>query len=338
MDLNLCKVKTTAPTLLVTWSRLKVTLTHDPKAVPALDSPEVVSHKATTDHILQARWSAAKGWEDPQIVPAGSFSLGPSASAYRGYDGNLRLFRPDPNCVRMLNSATRVTLPGFHPKELKQLVHRICAVDGPKWFPRDQAGQSLCIRPTLIGTGEGLCLHAPREGLLYIILTTEDMVRAWPGGMGHVKDTAVKSGFDQVLWLFGPDHQVTEAGAFNFFVVWRTAEGNLQLITAPLEDQLILPGVTRRSILELARDPLEVVEKRFSIHDIGMTAEQGRLLGALIVGTAYFIAPVSCIAHGGHEIDVPVDAVPYASVFWQLMSDIVYGKKQSEWTEVVEEE
>ncbi|PYH93118.1 hypothetical protein BO71DRAFT_441948 [Aspergillus ellipticus CBS 707.79] len=381
-------------------SRLKVTLSTEPKPVPAPDDPEVLSHQACTDHMIQVQWTLERGWESPKLVPYRSLSLTPTASAlhyatecfegmkvYRGYDGKLRLFRPALNCARMLSSAERIGLPRFNPEELHRLIHRICAVEGPKWLSSDRAGECMYIRPALVGTGKGLGLAAPSEAHMYILLSywptppsnpspfrlwgsTEDMVRAWPGGTGNVKvganygasilghQKAVSLGYDQVLWLFGPNRQVTEAGATNFFVIWETEKGQLQMVTAPLDDQITLPGITRRSILELARErlsgdaplqvnmvdktskivrPLEVVEEAFTIHDIIDAADQGRLRGAFSSGTAYFIVPVSCIAYEGREVNLDVNDVPYAAVLRRWMSDIVYGKKNCAWAEVVEE-
>lgn len=114
-----------------------------------------------------------------------------------------------------------------------------------------------------------------RPGLT-ILASKEDTVRAWPGDFGYAKvganygpsliaqGEARERGFDQVLWLVGKECDVTEAGASNFFVMWRTRDGRTQLITAPLGDKVILDGVTRGSVLELARqrisEDLEILE------------------------------------------------------------------------------
>jgi branched-chain amino acid aminotransferase len=108
---------------------------------------------------------------------------------------------------------------------------------------------------------------------------------------------AVARGYHQVLWLL--NGLVTEAGASNFFVVWKTKEGKTQLVTAPLGDKIILDGVTRRSILQLARErladnkcglePLEVVERQFTMDDIAEAVQEGRLLEAFAAGTAVSI-------------------------------------------------
>lgn len=255
---------------------------------------------------------------------------------YRGHDLKLRLFRPDCNTRRMLNSATRISLPAFDPNELQKLIETFVAVDGEKWLPKSRPGTFLYLRPTMIATAAALGVQKPKEALLYIIAccfpsfdtpsgtagpsgnfiqqsskarpglkllaSKEDTVRAWPGGFGYAKvganygpsliaqAEAKARGYDQVLWLLGKDCDVTEAGASNFFVVWRTGEGKLQLITAPLDDKIILDGVTRRSVLQLARErmgeDLEIVERKYTMSEVENAAEEGRLKEAFAVGTA----------------------------------------------------
>ena len=254
---------------------------------------------------------------------------------YRGHDLKLRLFRPDCNTRRMLNSATRISLPAFNPEELQKLIETLVAVDGEKWLPKSRPGTFLYLRPTMIATAAALGVQKPKEALLYImaccfpsfdtpngtagpsdnmvqqlsnakpglklLASKEDTVRAWPGGFGYAKvganygpslvaqGEAKARGFDQVLWLLGKNCDVTEAGASNFFVVWKT-EGRLQLVTAPLGDKIILDGVTRRSVLQLARErlggDLEIVERKYTMSEIEDAVEEGRLLEAFAAGTA----------------------------------------------------
>ena len=141
---------------------------------------------------------------------------------------------------------------------------------------------------------------------LKLLASKEDTVRAWPGGFGFAKvganygpaliaqDEARARGFHQVLWLLGKECDVTEAGASNFFVVWRTREGSVQLVTAPLGDKIILDGVTRRSVIELAKERLaediEVVERKYTMYEVEEAVEQGRLLEAFGAGTAVSLA------------------------------------------------
>ena len=144
---------------------------------------------------------------------------------------------------------------------------------------------------------------------LKLLASTPDTIRAWPGGFGYAKlganygpslavhGVATGQGFDQVLWLFGEDRLVTEAGASNFFIVWENKQGGRELVTASLESQVILPGVTRRSVLELARErlslplatglpPVDVVERPFTIGELEEAWKEGRIIEAFVSGTA----------------------------------------------------
>lgn len=314
-------------------SKLSYTFTKEPRDVPPLGVDSIDGSTVTTDHMITARWTAKAGWEAPELKPYGPLSLMPTASvlhyatecfeglkAYRGYDGQLRLFRPDCNAQRMLTSSVRISLPSFPPTELEKLLVALMAVDGAKWLPRDRPGSFLYIRPTMIGTQSQLGVQAPSEALLYIIVTfmpvldqppggmrlhtsPDDMVRAWVGGFGYAKvganygpsllatAEARARGFGQILWLYGAQGECTEAGASNFFVVWRTRDGGaLQLVTAPLDDRLILDGVTRRSALQLIRERLsgevEIVERKYTIAEVMEADAEGRLVEAFAAGTA----------------------------------------------------
>ncbi|KAK5139841.1 hypothetical protein LTR04_003306 [Oleoguttula sp. CCFEE 6159] len=306
---------------------------------------------------------------------------------YRGHDGRLRLFRPDRNAARMLTSAARIALPAFPPVELIKLVTALCATDGPKWLPKTQPGHFLYIRPTMIATDAALGVQRPKEALLYLILAcfpdmtvsasshetgksglrllarNDDTVRAWPGGFGFAKvganygpslvaqGEARARGYDQILWLFGDDCDVTEAGASNFFVVWKTHDGTMQLVTAPLDGGIILDGVTRRSVLELARTrltgsveglaPLETVERKFTMAEVVLAADEGRLVEAFAAGTAFFIAPVAEIHFRGKDLNVPMGADgksgSYAKCLKGWLQGIMYGRETHEWGVVVDE-
>jgi branched-chain amino acid aminotransferase len=287
----------------------------------------------------------------------------------------------------MLMSTNRIALPAFDPEELLKLIVKLCATDGEKWLPKDRPGQFLYIRPTMIASDPALGVERPKEALLFVILccfapmgdmsggikllaSQDDMCRAWPGGFGYAKvganygpslvaqGEARKRGYHQILWLFGDDCTITEAGASNFFVVWRTKEGKLQLVTADLNERIVLDGVTRRSILELARSRLtessedipsdlesvEVVERKFNVFDIKEAADEGRLVEAFAAGTAWFVAPISQIHFRGKDIDVPMakgDAGAYASAFKSWLKGIMWGSdgmESHEWGRVIDEE
>ncbi|KAJ5732950.1 hypothetical protein N7533_013397 [Penicillium manginii] len=239
--------------------------------------------------------------------------------AYRGHDGKLRMFRSDRNSQRLLMSSERISLPKFDPIELEKLIYTLVSVDGARWLPKTRAGDFLYVRPTIIGTDSQIGVAKPTAALLYIILgymprvdqpvggkrlmtNPDDVVRSWVGGFGYAKvganygpslqatEAAYRQGYHQILWLYGPNGDCTEAGGSNFFVVWKRKDGKKELITAPLDDQLILDGVTRRSCLDLAKDRLEdeieVTERKFTIGEIQEAVSEGRLLEAFAAGTA----------------------------------------------------
>jgi branched-chain amino acid aminotransferase len=387
---------TTTPLPELDASLLQCTYTTSPRAVPASGSAEQKSLRVCTDHMIQAQWTSTTGWAAPTLQPYGPLSLMPTASClhyatecfegmklYRGFDGKLRLFRPQLNCKRMLMSTGRIALPGFPPSELLKLIVKLCATDGAKWLPKDQPGNFLYIRPTMIASDPALGVQRPNEALLFVILSCfppmdavpggvkllasqDDMCRAWPGGFGYAKvganygpslvaqGEARAKGYDQILWLFGEDGTITEAGASNFFVVWRTKEGALQLVTASLKDRIVLDGITRRSVLELAREKLtsayedlealEVVERKFTIGEIEDAAAEGRLVEAFASGTAWFVSPIACIHYRGKDIQAPMsegEMGRYTSVLKGWLKGIMWGKdgfEGHEWGHVVDEE
>ncbi|KFH42005.1 Branched-chain-amino-acid aminotransferase-like protein [Hapsidospora chrysogenum ATCC 11550] len=368
-------------------SKLTYNLTKSPRHVPSEAEANAGNETICTDHMVTAVWSASAGWSTPELKPYGPLALMPTASclhyatecfeglkAFRGYDGRLRIFRPDRNAARMRMSAARISLPVFEPAELVKLMTALLAVDGPRWLPRDRPGSFLYLRPTLIGTQSQLGVQSPKEAMLYIIVSfmprmdsppggmrlhtsPEDMVRAWVGGFGYAKvganygpslmatQDARARGFHQILWLYGPDGECTEAGASNFFVVWKRRDGKKELITAPLDDKLILDGVTRRSCLDLIREKLageiEVTERKYTIDELLEADSEGRLLESFAAGTAYFVCPISQIHHRGRDVSIPMGPegqpgeVTGKVKGW--LGDIMYGRTQHEWGVVIPE-
>uniref|UniRef100_A0A8C5L1H7 Branched-chain-amino-acid aminotransferase n=1 Tax=Jaculus jaculus TaxID=51337 RepID=A0A8C5L1H7_JACJA len=207
-----------------------------------------------------------------------SLQLFEGMKAYKGRDQQVRLFRPWLNMDRMLRSAQRLCLPSFDKLELLECIRQLIEVD-KDWVP-DGAGTSLYVRPVLIGNEPSLGVGAVTQALLFVILcpvgsyfpgdamtpvsllADPKFVRAWVGGVGDyklggnygptvaVQKEAQKQGCEQVLWLYGPDHQLTEVGTMNIFVYWTHEDGVLELVTPPL-DGIILPGVVRQSLLDL---------------------------------------------------------------------------------------
>lgn len=355
-------------------SLLTTTYTTSPK--PYSPPTSWGGQDVTTDHWITATWSVNSGWAAPQLRPYTRTDLWPTASclhyatecfeglkAYRGVDGKVRLFRPNRNTARMLISSTRIACPAFPPDQLESLITTLLATDGPKWLPDNDS--FIYIRPTMIGTGRALGVQQPREAMLFIVMTlfprldkpmkllasAEDSIRAWPGGFGFAKvganygpsllaqKGAQMKGFDQILWLFGKEGWVTEAGASNFFVLL-LEDGVKKLVTAPLDDKIILDGVTRRSLLELARERLpgvEVVERRYTMAELVKAHEEGRLLEAFAAGTAFFVAQVKEISFKDTTILLPLAEGSVTLTLKASLKAIMYGEVDHEWGVVVPE-
>lgn len=137
----MCSIAPTLPD--VDASSTKITPSTNLRDLPAPGSPEERSHSYCTDHMVTVRWTAAGGWETPEVRPFENLSIPPTASClhyatecfegmkvYRGYDGKLRLFRPDCNGERLVSSCKRASLPGFNPQELKLLIAKMMKLDG----------------------------------------------------------------------------------------------------------------------------------------------------------------------------------------------------------------
>jgi branched-chain amino acid aminotransferase len=280
--------------------------------------------------------------------------------AYKSLDNDkqLRLFRPDLNMIRLSNSMDRLHMQGadFDHQELVKCIMQLVKVD-KKWIPYGE-GYSLYLRPTVIATHKFLGLAAPDSLLLYVItspvgpyyksgfnpirLTADtSYVRAWPGGTGNSKvggnyastmkpaAEAAKKGYSQVLWLFGDNDEVTEVGAMNvFFYLINKETGRPELVTPPLTRGDILPGVTRASILELARswNEFDVSERFPTMAELKEAAEDNRLLEAFGAGTAAVVTPIECIQYQGKDIEIPaVGSV--TKRMWDEITSIQYGKK-----------
>lgn len=272
-------------------------------------------------------------------------------------DQSLLLFRPDKNMQRLKASMQRLHMPGadFDDQQLMDCIKALVRLD-EKWIPYGE-GYSLYIRPTVIATTKFLGLAAPDSLLLYVItspvgpyyksgfqpvrLTCDtDYVRAWPGGTGSAKVggnyaptmkaqfEAAQDGYSQVLWLFGPREEITEVGAMNvFFFLMNEETHRVELVTPPLTRGDILPGVTRDSILHLARSwgDFDVSERYPTMPEIQKAAADGRLIEAFGAGTAAVVTPIEAIQYKGKDIEVPAVGEVTKRI-WDELTGIQYGK------------
>ncbi|KAI1769374.1 branched-chain-amino-acid aminotransferase [Hypoxylon sp. FL1150] len=360
-------------------SRLSITKTKSPKTPK--DPSELVFGREFTDHMLTIEWNQNEGWLAPSISPYQNLSLDPATcvfhyafecfegmKAYKDSHGNVRLFRPDKNMERFNKSAARIALPTFSPYAAIDLIAKFAKFE-ERFIPNER-GYSLYLRPTLIGTQTTLGVSAPGSALLFVIASpvgpyyptgfkavsleaTDYAVRAWPGGVGDKKlganyapcivpqMEAAKRGFQQNLWLFGPEEYITEVGTMNLFVAIKNKEtGQKELITAPL-DGTILEGVTRDSILNLARERLApedwlISERKVTMKQLHEASLEGRLIEVFGAGTAAIVSPVRKISWRGNMVDCGLheheESGEIALRMKNWMEAIQYGDEEHEWS------
>ncbi|KAM9771694.1 branched-chain-amino-acid aminotransferase, cytosolic [Syngnathus typhle] len=330
-----------------------------------------------TNHMLTIEWDASEGWQAPLIRPFKNLSLHPACSslhygiqlfeglkAYRGDDNRVRLFRPMLNMERMVISARRACLPIFDPSELLECIRKLVEVD-QNWIPSSNT-TSLYIRPTLISTEPSLAVEKPGRALLFVIMSPvgsyftaskeislwadPKYTRAWEGGTGDCKMggnyggtllaqyEAKDCGCQQVLWLYGKDHQITEVGTMNIFIHWINDNGEEELATPPLNG-LILPGITRRSILELTRKwgEFKVSERDLNMAELCGALKQGRVKQVFGSGTACMICPVGEIVYLGERLHIPCQDMSsqLSARICKELTDIQCGRTPSDWTTLV---
>ncbi|XP_072463536.1 branched-chain-amino-acid aminotransferase, mitochondrial isoform X6 [Notamacropus eugenii] len=284
--------------------------------------------------------------------------------AFRGKDQRVRLFRPWLNMDRMLRSSLRLCLPNFNKLELLECIRRLVEIE-EEWVPSgDERKASLYIRPILIGNESSLGVHPPTKALLYVILSPVSsyfsgdsltpvalladprFVRAWAGGVGDcklggnygptvfVQQAADQQGCEQVLWLYGPDHQLTEIGTMNIFIFWTDKDGVLELVTPPL-DGIILPGVIRRSLLDLAQTwgEFRVTERQVLMSELLLALQEGRVQEIFGSGTACQVCPVHRILYQGEHLHIPTmeNGAKLILRFQKALCDIQYGDGYHEW-------
>uniref|UniRef100_A0A0G4HLC3 Branched-chain-amino-acid aminotransferase n=1 Tax=Chromera velia CCMP2878 TaxID=1169474 RepID=A0A0G4HLC3_9ALVE len=303
-----------------------------------------------------------------------------------GGEGEKRIlmFRPNLNMARFKKSCARLALPDFDSNQLIKLIMKLLEVDSE--FIPDQEGYSIYIRPTAIATQPTLGVSAPLYSKIFVVLSPvgpyyptgfkpvsilaeSRFVRAWPGGSGDTKvggnygptirpqAMGAEEGFQQLLWLYPEavdgetDQMLTEVGTMNLFVYWISEEGEAELVTPPLESNLILPGVTRKSILDLARqmakegsgsqfEGLKVRERKMYMNrDFLKAHADGRIKEVFGAGTAAVISPVNLLSYKGVPLPIPLDpsdpsrgSGPLAAELLQRLQDIQYGRTDSEWS------
>lgn len=342
---------------------MQLTITRSKELKPKPEASKLGFGTIFTDHMFNMDYNPEKGWHNPRIEPYAPFVMDPSTmvlhygqgifeglKAYRTADGKLQLFRPQANFKRFNYSAHKLCIPQFDEAFALAALKELIRVERD-WVP-DAPGTSLYIRPTVIATDPFLGVRASHTYRFFIILSpvgayypegfnpvkimvTRDHVRAVRGGLGDTKtlgnyaasllagEVAHQAGFTQVLWLDGVEQKyVEEVGSMNILFVI-----NNELIT-PMLNGSILPGITRDSVLALAKSwGIPTVERRISIDEVYEAHQAGTLNEIFGSGTAAVISPVGELKYEDKTIKVGQgQAGPLAQRLYDTMTDIQYGR------------
>ncbi|OSY87317.1 branched-chain amino acid aminotransferase [Tenacibaculum holothuriorum] len=313
-----------------------------------------------SDHMFTCDFKNGE-WTNPRITPYAPFTLEPSArvfhygqavfegmKAYKDDNDDIFLFRPDENFDRINKSAERLAMPPVAEdvffEGLKKLLHL-----EKKWIKKG-LGNSLYLRPFIIAT-EGAIAASPAEEYKFMIICSpaqsyyggdvrviiaEKYSRSADGGVGYAKaagnyaaqfyptSLAHKEGYQQIIWTDASTHEyLEEAGTMNIF--FRIGD---KLITAPNNDR-ILDGVTRKSIIQLAKDNnIDIEVRRVTVSEIKDAARVGELKEIFGSGTAAVINPIKGFKHDKDSFELADQENSYARFFKEKLLNIQYNKSE----------
>lgn len=343
---------------------MNITVTKNPNPKEKPDETALGFGNYFTDHMFIMDYTKEEGWHDARIVPYGKIELSPAATvlhygseifeglkAYRRKDGKVQLFRPLENVKRMNRSAERLCLPQIPEEDAIQVLTDFVKFE-EEWTPHAE-GTSLYIRPFMFGNDETLGIHDVRhatymiicspvgsyykEGInpVKIMIESED-VRAVRGGTGYAKcggnyaasnragKKAEDQGYSQVLWLDGVERKyIEEVGAMN--VMFKIAG---EVITPELTSGSILPGITRKSCIEVLRSKgYKVTERKLSVQELAKALEDGTLEEAWGCGTAAVVSPIGELNYKGNKFIINGGKIGEATQYlYDTLTGIQWGK------------
>jgi branched-chain amino acid aminotransferase len=317
-----------------------------------------------TDHMVSAQWTREAGWHDARLVPYAPLTMDPASvvlhygqevfeglKAYRQPGGGVALFRPDRNAARMAASCARLALPALPEQVFVEACELLVRTD-VEWVPTGE-GSSLYLRPFMFADEVGLGVR-PTDSARFLIIASpagnyfsgplrpvslwlsQEYVRAAPGGTGAAKtggnyaaslvaqQEAIENGCDQVVFLDAVERRwVEELGGMNLFLV----QDDGTLVTPALTGT-ILDGITRESVITLARElGYTVEERRVDVDEWRKGAADGSVVEAFACGTAAVITPIGALRWPGGEA-VAGDGQPGAVTtrLRRALLDIQYGR------------
>ncbi len=313
-----------------------------------------------TDHMLECDFINGK-WQQPKIKPYQALTIDPSArvfhygqavfegmKAYKDDNDGVWLFRPEENFKRINKSSARLAIPEFPEDYFFEGLTTLLNLDRA-WIKKG-LGNSLYIRPFVIATEPAIAALPAKQYKFMIIcspaksyysgevrvLFAKEYSRAANGGVGSAKasgnyaaqfyptNLANAKGYQQIIWTDANTHEyLEEAGTMNIFF-----RVNDTLLTAPTNDR-ILDGVTRKSVIQLAKDYNINLEVRpISVKEIKESAQNGTLKEIFGAGTAAVINPVVGFKHGDDAFELPNPEDSFANFFKEKLMAIQYNNAE----------
>lgn len=343
------------------------TLTFDVKEVEnsrlnEVDFDNIPFGKQYSDHMFVAEYENGE-WSNMRIEPFADLSISPANAtlhyaqsvfeglkAYKKESGEILVFRPQANAHRMIISAERMCIPPIPEELFMSAMTELLKLD-EAWIPTKH-DTSLYIRPVIFADDPYVGIR-PSNTYKFLIFTgpagayysepvnvkiETKYTRAVKGGVGYAKTAgnyaaslypalqAQKEGYHQLIWTDGQEHEfIEEAGTMNllFYI-------NDTLITAPTGDS-ILNGITRNSVLTLAKDwGMKVEERRLSVTELEEALKKGEVQEAFGAGTAATISQIRMIGCNGQDYVLP-DAKPLSEKFFKTLDDIKMGRVEDKY-------
>lgn len=338
------------------------TTTVEKSRISSIDFDDLQFGREFSDHMIDINYKDGS-WGEPEIKPYGPISIHPSMhvlhygqsvfegmKAYYVNENRINLFRLDDHYERITNSSDRMCIPALDKEVFIESIKELVRLDH-EWVPKKR-GHSLYLRPFVFASQEYIAAKAAaeyrfmaitspvaayyKEGFNPVSLTTtQKFVRAVKGGTGAAKaagnyggsfypaQKAQADGFTQILWLDAIENKfIEEVGTMNIFFLIGD-----KLVTPPLKGT-VLPGITRRSVITLAKDwGVEVEERKISIDEVFEAKENGSLQEIFGSGTAAVISPVGQIRHQDRSINLDRNNIgPFAKKMYDTITGIQYGE------------
>lgn len=338
---------------------LKITKTEN-SGITAVDWDNLPFGKVFSDHMLIMEYKEG-AWQQPEIKPFESFSLHPATSAIhygqsifegmkanKTVNGDILIFRPDMNEKRFAESCVRMCMPMLPEGMFTELIRRTVELD-KDWIPNKE-GYSLYIRPFMFATDDFIGIK-PSETYKFVIFTCpvgayysqpvnvkieEYYTRAAEGGVGRAKTAgnyaaslypaklAQEQGFHQLVWTDAKEHKyIEESGTMNIVF-----EIDGKLITPSEDSDTILRGVTKRSVLEIAKSwGVEVEERKVTVEEIVEGLRAGKVTDAFGAGTAATIAHIAKIGFRDEIFELPaVETREISNKIKDYLNDLKTGR------------